>query len=122
MLAAVQRGMTLPDSECPPVVESVARDERTELICSVLATALRIRANELRIAPSVIAKRDELEALLARHDAGCSEPAPEIMRPEGWKRAAAGDWLLSILNGNYGLTISPEAPDGVALTPMPWHR
>jgi ribonuclease D len=119
LLAAIERGLALPDSDCPPVIDAGVRDERREVICSLLSTALRVRANELKIAPSMIARRDQVESLIAWHDSGRTDPPPEIVQTGGWKRAAAGEMLLSILEGRYNLGVSPDAPDGVALTPAP---
>jgi len=117
LLAAVRRALELPDAECPPVPETRIRDERTELVSLLLATALRVRANELEIAPSMIANRDQLAQLVAWHFSGRHESPPEIVIPGGWKHAAAGEMLLSFLDGRYSLCVDSDAPDGVALTP-----
>jgi ribonuclease D len=117
LLAAVRRGLELPDAECPPVPETRARGERTELVSLLLATALRVRANELEIAPSTIANRDQLEQLVAWHFSGRHESPPEIVIPGGWKHAAAGEVLLSFLDGRYSLRVDSDARDGVTLTP-----
>lgn len=118
LLAAVKRALELPDADCPPVMGARGRDERMELVSLLLATALRVRANELNIAPSKIASRDQLEYLVAWYFSERHGPQPEIVRPSGWKHAAAGEMLLSFLDGRYSLCVSPEAPDGVTLTPV----
>jgi ribonuclease D len=115
LLAAVRRALELPDAGCPPVPELRSRDERTELVSMLLATALRLRANELEIAPSMMATRDQLESLVAWHFSGRQKSTPEIVLPGGWKYAAAGEMLLSVLDGSYNLCVSPEAPNGVTL-------
>jgi ribonuclease D len=119
LLAAIRRGMELPDADCPPEVEASLRDERSDLICSLLAIALRVRANELKIAPSVIGKREHLEGLLAWHDAGRSGQPPEIVQPGSWKKDAAGDLLLSVLDGSVALAVDTETSGGVEITPKP---
>lgn len=118
LLSAVRRALELPDTDCPPALELRVRDERTELVSLLLATALRVRANELNIAPSMIASRDHLEQLVAWYSFGRHESPPEIVLPGGWKRAAAGEMLLSVLDGRYSLCVCPDAPDGVTLTPV----
>jgi ribonuclease D len=122
LLEAVQRGQALPDSELPPALISRASDERSELVSMLLATALRIRANELDIAPSVIANRDQLEALAIWHFAGRTGHAPELITPGSWKREAAGELLVAFLDGHYSLQIDPDAVDGVALAPADARR
>ncbi|HEY9285707.1 MAG TPA: ribonuclease D [Pyrinomonadaceae bacterium] len=117
LLAAIRRGLELPPSDCPPVTEAGARDERTELVSSLLATALRVRANELGIASSVIAGRDQLEQLAAWYFSERTGPPPEVVRPGGWRRAAVGEMLLSVLDGSYIIRVSPNEPGGVAITP-----
>lgn len=117
LLAAVRRALALPNEDCPPVPELRARGERVELVSLLLATALRVRANEIEVAPSTIANRDQLEHLVAWHFSGRQEPLPEIVIPGGWKYAAAGEMLLSFLDGRYSLRVNPDAPDGVVLTP-----
>lgn len=116
LLAAVKRALEMPDADCPPVMEPRARDERTELVSLLLATVLRVRANEFKIASSMIASRDQLEELVDWYFSGRHESPPEVVLPSGWKRAAAGEMLLSFLDGRYSLCISPGAPDGVTLT------
>jgi len=118
LLAKVRRGLDLPDADCPPVVGARGRDERLELVSLLLAAALRVRANELNIAPSRIASRDQLEHLVAWYFSGRHGTPPEIVRPTGWKRAAAGEMLLSFLDGHYSLCVSPDTPDGVTLSPV----
>lgn len=119
LVAAVRRAMQLPDKDCPPVTEAGARDERTELVSSLLATALRVRASELEIASSVIAGREQLDQLAAWHFSGRAEPPPEVVRPDGWRRAAAGEMLLSILDGRDSLRVSQDGPAGVVITTAP---
>ncbi len=116
LLAAVTRALRLPDEDCPPVPELHVREERIELVSLLLATALRVRANELEVARSTIANRDQLEQLVAWHFSGRQESLPEIVIPGGWKHAA-GEMLLSFLDGRYSLCVDSDAPDGVRLTP-----
>jgi len=117
LLAAVRRGLELPDADCPPVPEPRARDDRAELVSLLLSTALRVRANELEIAPSFIASRDQLEHLVGWHFSGRREPPPDVALPGGWKFGAAGEMLLSFLEGHYSLRVDPSAANGVTLTP-----
>ena len=116
LLAAVKRALVLPDADCPSVMEPRARDERTEIVSSLLTTVLRVRANKLKIASSMIASRDQLKELVNWYFSGRHESPPEVVLLSGWKRAAAGEMLLSFLDGRYSLCISPGAPDGVTLT------
>ncbi len=118
LLAAVKRALELPDADCPPVMELSKRDERTALLASLLTTALRVRANKLDIAHSMIANRNQLEDLVVWYLSGHHEFPPDIVLPSGWKYSVAGEMLLSFLDGHYSLCARPEAPYGVALVPL----
>jgi ribonuclease D len=120
LLAAVRRALEMPEADCPtPVAETGARGEHTELVSMLLATALRVRAKELEIAPSLIAGRDQLEHLADWYFSARSGPPPEVVLPGGWRRDAAGEMLLSVLSGKHGLRVSPDGPDGVVIAPIP---
>jgi ribonuclease D len=119
LLAAVNRALSLPEAECPPVPVFRPPDERAEVASLVLDVALQIRANELGIGDKVIATREQLKALASWHFAGRPEPPPETEILGGWRRSAAGEMLLSFLDGSHSLTIDSGAPDGVRLAPVP---
>ena len=119
LIEAIRRATQLPASDYPPAAEAGPRDERTELVSSLLATALRVRANELGVAASAIAGREQLDYLTAWYFSGRREPQPEVVRPGGWRRAAAGELLLSVLEGRYSLSVSPDGPGGVIIAPAP---
>lgn len=119
LLAAIRRALELPAADYPPVTEAGARDERTEMVSSLLATALRVRADELGIAASLIAGREQLEQLAAWYFSGRPEPPPGVVRPGGWRRSAAGEMLLSVLDGRYSLSVRPDGLGGVVITPAP---
>jgi len=112
---AVEHALALPDDRCPPVFASRVRDLRLEPVAQLLATALRVRANELAIAPSMIANRDDLEVLAGWHFAGRTEPAPELASPTGWRFAAAGDLLQGVLAGRVRVRVDADAPVGVVV-------
>jgi ribonuclease D len=118
LYAAVKRAQELPDAELPPAMESRTRDDRVELVVQLAAAALRSRANELGIAPGLIANRDQIAQIVAWHFAGRKADPPDLLSAGGWKRAAAGDLLLDFLDGRYSLRVNPEAADGVSLVPV----
>jgi len=117
LLEAVRRALELPAADCPPVAGGHERDERIELVSQILATALRSRANELELAPALIANRDQIEQLVVWHFSGRRGAPPEMVVEGGWKRAAAGEMLLSLLDGRHCLRVNPDAPGGVEIIP-----
>jgi ribonuclease D len=117
LLAAVKHGRELPAAECPPPIESRLRDERAETIAALIATVLRVRANDLQIAPSLIANREQIEELVEWSLTGRHEPAPEIALPRGWRYDAVGQLLLAVLDGHYQIGIDINTSMGVTLAP-----
>lgn len=118
LLSAVRRGLELPPEECPPVVGGGRRDDRIDAVAQLLTTALRVRAGELGVAQTMIATREQIEQLAAWHFAGGRESDEQVVLLQGWRRAAAGDLLLSFLGGHHGLCVHPDSPDGVVLLPV----
>lgn len=114
VMKAIEAGRSVSDADCPPVVAD--RDERTDSVAAFLGTALRVRANQLQIAPLIIANREQIEALVTWYFAGRPEPAPEVVTTGGWRRAAAGDLLLSCLEGQQALRVNGEASLGVIVS------
>ena len=62
----------------------------------LLQAALRARADEAGIAPSLIATHADLQLLAQRHAAGQVDDLPVV---RGWRRAIAGSDLLALLDG-----------------------
>lgn len=69
-----------------------------EVILDMLAAIVRLRAEQNRLNPSILASRDDLEALLL-------EP-PTGALLQGWRRTMVGNELLSLLDGQIALTLS----------------
>ncbi len=118
LFAAVERALKLPDDACPPLPEQRTEDERTELASALLGVSLRRLARELDLAPSALANRAQLDALAAWHFAGRPDPPPDIRLLTGWRRDAAGELLLAVLDGRYTLRVEAASPDGIALEPF----
>ncbi len=118
LLEAIRRGLELPDDRCPPVVTVPRRDDRVDAVAHLLTTALKARAGTIGVAQTMIATRDQVEQLVAWHFGDRPEPADGIALLTSWRREAAGDLLLSFLEGHVGLRVDAASDDGVALVPL----
>lgn len=94
LLDAVARGREKPINEDTTEVKP---DARQEPILDILMGALRQCALDTGIAPAALAKKRDLEGLV------CGERDIPLLR--GWRRQAAGEWMLGILNGETGLRV-----------------
>jgi ribonuclease D len=117
LIGAIRRGRELPEAECPSPSRSAA-DPRVEGAASLLAAALRARARELDLAPSLIANREDVQSLAAWHYAGRPSPGPAIEILSGWQREAAGETLLGLLEGRIAVKLDAGAPEGLALVEL----
>lgn len=68
------------------------------LVADLLKLLLKIRAKEAQVAPKLLARSDELEALAA----GQREGLPLL---EGWRREIFGNDALALVEGRIGFTV-----------------
>ncbi|MDP9195498.1 MAG: ribonuclease D [Pseudomonadota bacterium] len=98
LLAAVRRGLEVPDHLC------LKPEDRTELsgsdqaVIEMLKVLLKIKAEEHDVAPRLIAGTEDLEALAVGSD-------PHISPLRGWRRVVFGDDALALRDGKLGLSI-----------------
>ena len=104
LLEAVRMGLESPVppllrerqvSKIPPPAEELAR---------FLEAWLYSIAEECKIAPSIIATRDQLKTLAASYLTGREVSLPVLA---GWRREIAGKSLLELLEGNLLLSVEP---------------
>lgn len=80
LLAIVHEARQLPPEALPPRLSRGARDERGKAVVEKLQEAVRLRAEALGIAPTVLASRRELKALLGWEPG--EQPPPALA---GWR-------------------------------------
>ncbi|HPO07926.1 MAG TPA: ribonuclease D [bacterium] len=94
LLAAMEKGMNVPDHELPRIPKRKAKAAPPPGLVDLLATVLRARAEQVRVAPGILARRSELEAIAADPDADLDLPILQ-----GWRYELAGHELLDVLRG-----------------------
>jgi ribonuclease D len=117
IVAAVRRGLAVPDDECPRIESTHAEDERFSITVDLLEVVLRARAMENEIAPSYLGSRADIAALIhaTRNGGGRKRAEPPLLLA-GWRRDLVGDELVAFLEGQASLKID-EATGFVHVLP-----
>ncbi|MBI5230639.1 MAG: ribonuclease D [Coriobacteriales bacterium] len=102
VLAAVRRGVEVPEDELPSLSRRKRLASDIEGAVDLMAALVRVRAKESDIAVPLLASRDELERLAA----GEREES-ELL--QGWRRAIIGDDLTALLDGRLSVRIEGGA-------------
>ncbi|KMP11944.1 ribonuclease D [Candidatus Nitromaritima sp. SCGC AAA799-C22] len=105
ILQAIQRGLKVPEDQIPqlPQLEIYSAPPGVE---ELLAAFVQIRADELKIEPSVLADRKRIHDFVKCYDQGRDLEGHPLFR--GWRKEAIGSLLYSFLQGQQGLAIGKE--------------
>lgn len=98
LIDAWQRGRECAKGEWPHPKQRGHLSEGTEVRLELLDALMRLRADEERIAPHLIACRDEL-SLLASWAGRRADAEPDIACLRGWRRTLIGEDLLRMAKG-----------------------
>ncbi|MCG2840996.1 ribonuclease D [Sandaracinobacter sp. RS1-74] len=99
LLDAIAGAVPLPEAEMP------ARDNRpglssdSSLIADLLKLLLKVRAKESGVAPRLIARSEEMEALAGGQREG-------LAMLSGWRREQFGEDALALVEGRLGFSVS----------------
>jgi ribonuclease D len=99
LMEAIETAQPLPAEEMPP--KEPTRPGLTpdsSLIADLLKLLLKIRAKEADVAPKLIARADDLEALAA----GVRQDLPIL---DGWRYEVFGRDALALIEGRLGFTV-----------------
>ena len=108
LLAAVQRGLAVPEADQP---QPENRDHRLtpseELTVKFLDASLKALCQREKLPPSFIANRNDLETLVRRYRKNrlAAEGSPVL---EGWRGELVGKDLLAVLEGRLSLHLHPR--------------
>ena len=105
MLKAVELGLACPDDQLPSR-RRVPRGRMAPGVLDLLEAFLRGRAERESIAVNVLATKDDLLALVNDPHGSAARELPIL---NGWRRAMAGEDLLSILEGKMDLGVDPKS-------------
>jgi ribonuclease D len=113
LLESVQRGRATPRHELPHIQERTNLTGQESGLVTLLQAYLRARSEELGIAPSYLATTTEVQEFVA---ATQSERLSAPML-HGWRRRVVGTDLVALIEGEVGLSWSPEE-QRLTLTPV----
>lgn len=106
LIAAVRRGLAVPDDDCPTTEKRTSIAGDAALAADLLMSGLRVLCQHEAIATSMIAHRADVEALVIAHREGDASAHPLL---NGWRRALVGDDLLALLEGRAALYLDPTS-------------
>jgi ribonuclease D len=98
LLAAIAAAEPLSDEEMPPRENRPGLSTDASLIADLLKLLLKIRAKESGVAPKLVARSEEMEALAA----GVREGLPIL---SGWRRQQFGEDALALVEGRLGFSV-----------------
>jgi ribonuclease D len=98
LLAAIASAEPLTEAEMPPRENRPGLSTDASLIADLLKLLLKIRAKETGVAPRLVARSDEMEALAA----GVRDGLPIL---EGWRYSMFGADALALVEGRLGFSV-----------------
>jgi ribonuclease D len=108
LIAAWQRGDNCPKADWPRLPPQPNHSEGTEMRLEPLMTLVRLRAEEVEIAPNILASRSDVAALAswANHGGNTDwSELPDNPCLRGWRRTLVGDDLICMLQGRLCLRL-----------------
>jgi ribonuclease D len=108
LLAAVQRGLAVPEADQPQAENREHRLTPTEeMIVKFLDSGLKALCQREKLPPSFVGNRSDLETLVRRYrkDRLTAEGSPML---KGWRGDLVGKDLLAILDGRLSLHLHPK--------------
>ena len=97
LLDAVAAGVATKPEEQPQVPNRDRLPNGIGPLTDLLKTLLKLRCEEEKVAPKLIASADDLERIAASDEA-------DVPALSGWRRAVFGEQALAMKKGNLGLT------------------
>ncbi|HYD32604.1 MAG TPA: ribonuclease D [Azospirillaceae bacterium] len=109
LLAAIQRGIAIPEKDCPRVEERLELPPGIAPMVELLRVLLKMKCEENHVATRLVASSSDLEAIAA--DDKATVPALH-----GWRRELFGEAALALKHGRLGLAIVDKRVKLVPLT------
>ena len=102
ILEAIENGLKVPEEEIPELPEYNGYSTRKG-VEELLAAFVQIRAEELKIEPSILAHRKHIHDFVKCHEQEGDLENHSLL--QGWRKESIGSLLFSILDGRKGLVI-----------------
>jgi len=102
--AAIQRGLDLPDDECPGGEKHRAPPPQLAVLGQFMATAVAGMCRQMHLAPALVGTSADMKDLLA-HKLGYAAGDREPLLSLGWRRGVVGELVDDLLAGRAALRI-----------------
>ncbi|HYH20757.1 MAG TPA: ribonuclease D [Azospirillum sp.] len=109
VLAAVQRGLDIPESECPRVEAREELPPGLTPIIELLRVLLKMKCDENHVASKLVASAADLESIAADDHA-------DVPALHGWRRELFGEDALALKHGRIALAVQDRR---VRIVPAP---
>lgn len=97
ILAAVAKGLETPEEDTPEREAPKASRKGSEALIDLLKVLLKSRAEDLGVAPKLLASSEDLNLIAA-------EEEPDVPALSGWRRKAFGELALQLKRGEIALS------------------
>ena len=97
LLNAIERGVNTPETERPKTAPRERLPNGLGPLTDLLKTLLKLRCEEEKVAPKLVATADDIERIAAFDDA-------DVPALKGWRREIFGEQALALKRGKLGLT------------------
>ena len=97
LLNAIDRGVNTPETERPKMAPRERLPNGLGPLTDLLKTLLKLRCEEEKVAPKLVASADDIERIAAFDDA-------DVPALKGWRREIFGEQALALKRGKLGLT------------------
>lgn len=111
LLAAVERGLAVPDAECPEAEVRRELPRRAAPIAELLRVLLRMKCEEHEVAQKLLASAADIEAIAALGEAA------DVPALHGWRRQVFGEAALKMRAGQTGLAVRDGRLSEFAIAP-----
>ena len=107
LVAAIQRGKNIPESERLQPEVSIGLDDQGAALVELLSAVIRVRALEENLPPSLLASGEDLRSLASHRRDPDAWPADLF---SGWRGSLVGEYLRATLSGE--LSVAWDARRG----------
>jgi len=104
LAAAVERGLALPDAECPGGEKHRAPPAQLAVLGQFLATAVAGVCRQMKIAPALVGTASDMRDLLA-WKLGCHDGDQPPLLATGWRQEVVGSLIDDLLSGKASIRI-----------------
>ncbi len=110
ILAAVGRGLSMPDDQCPLPPQTKPLPRGLKPVVDLLKVLVQAKCEEFDVARKLVANSNDLEQIAADDEA-------RVPALSGWRRQVFGDDALALKHGKVALAIEGKALNLVAIDP-----